>query len=259
MKRSIAIGAALAAGVLYATIMHAADAPATSCGMGAPPGSAAFKAEQAASAERYKQYGYEQVCEDRLKRFQLDLLPVAVGTADLAFVPVSLAGTPFDRFLPLGALPDGVNEIRSQVYRGFRTPTGHTVILHEHDMSADGSNAWRDPADEPERIDGMPARLVVLQAPSGKAVSDLSWFEGRRGYQLWIDANVAKADAGPLRDQLFALAASLPKSTPACPNEIPPESAAPGPDGMPVRHVPANLTIQLDSQGRIIEPPRPCK
>lgn len=258
MKLFIAIGAVLAAGVLYASAIHA-DAPAVSCGMGAPPGSTAFKAEQAARAEQYKQYGYEQVCEDRLRQFQRDLLPVAVGTADLDFVPVALERTPFARLLPLGALPDGVNKIRSQVYRGFRTPAGHSVILHEHDMSADGSNAWRDPADEPDRVNGFPARLIVLQAPSGKAVSDLSWFEGRRGYQLSIDANVAKADAMPLRDELFALAASLPKSTPACPNEIPPESAAPGPDGMPVRHAPVNLSITLDAQGRIVVPPRPCK
>ena len=61
------------------------------------------------------------------------------------------------------------------------------VTLFEHDMSADGSRSWRDPKDEPERINGMPARLVVMEAASGKAVSLLSWFEGRRGYQLWVD------------------------------------------------------------------------
>jgi len=47
----------------------------------------------------------------------------------------------------------------------------------------------------------------------------LNWVEGRRDIQLWIDANVVRQ---PLREQLFALAASLPKSVPACPNEPPP-------------------------------------
>jgi hypothetical protein len=47
-----------------------------------------------------------------------------------------------------------------------------------------------------------------------------SWFEGRRGYQLWVDANVVRV---PLRDRLFALAASLPRAVPACPNEPMPQ------------------------------------
>jgi len=79
-------------------------------------------------------------------------------------------------------------------------------------MSADGGSSWRDPKDEPERINGPAARLVVLEDPSGKAVSLLSWMEGRRDYQLSIDANIARE---PLPDRLFALAAPLPHAVPA--------------------------------------------
>jgi hypothetical protein len=89
---------------------------------------------------------------------------------------------------------------------------GRLLTLFEHDMSADGSSMQRDPADEPERINGLPARLIVLQGESGKAVSVLSWLEGRRYLELWLDANVVLTHTRP---QLMALAASLPKSVPA--------------------------------------------
>lgn len=61
---------------------------------------------------------------------------------------------------------------------------GHSLTVFEQDMSADGSTSWRDPKDEPERVNGLPARLVVLEDPSRTAVSLLSWMEGRRDYQL---------------------------------------------------------------------------
>ncbi|MBA5689851.1 hypothetical protein [Rugamonas apoptosis] len=116
------------------------------------------------------------------------------------------------------------------------------MTLFEHDMSADGTHAYRRPEDEPERINGLPARLVVLQAPSGKAVSVLSWTEGRRAYELWMDANVVLEKK---QAQFFALAASLPKSIPAKPDE--PESEKPmlGSDGMPVFSAPPAV-IQME-------------
>jgi hypothetical protein len=121
-------------------------------------------------------------------------------------------------------------------------------------MSADGTRSSRDPQDEPERINGLPARLVVLQAASGKAVSMLSWVEGRRSLEVWIDANVA---GKPLREELFALAASLPKSNPACPNEAPAQALRRDAHGYPVTDLPdsfseAGTPAMLSSQ-------RPCK
>lgn len=127
--------------------------------------------------------------------------------------------TPFAQLESAGARAEYKGDVPAALYRGFRLPDGHTLILYEHDMSADGGSTWRDPKDEPERINGMAVRLAVMEDPSGSAISHLSWVEGRRDYQLWIDANAA---GKPLRNQLFALAASLPRSVPACPNEPPP-------------------------------------
>jgi hypothetical protein len=94
--------------------------------------------------------------------------------SELAFTPVELTDTPFAKLRSLGGVAKSVNK--------------------------------------PERINGLPACLVVMQASSGKAVSSLTWKEGRRSYDLWMDANVT---VGQLRPQLFALAASLPASVPA--------------------------------------------
>lgn len=165
--------------------------------------------------------GFEHVCRGELARFDIALGALDRATGKLAFTPVDLRGTPFAKLQSLGGSAEQIADVPSRLYRGFRTADGHRLILSEHDMSADGSRAWRDPKDEPERIEGAPARLVVLQDASGAAVSHLSWGEGRRFYELWIDANVVTT---PLRERLFALAASLPPSVPACPNEVLPKA-----------------------------------
>ena len=135
-------------------------------------------------------------------------------------------------------------------------PDAHTVTLFEWDMSVDGASSWRDPKDEPERINGLPARLVILQAPSGQAISHLSWEAQRRSYELWIDANVVNT---PLRDRLFALAASIPPALPACPNEVPPKRPRLGADGFPMSEpIPATLTdADIDTMSDSSK--RPCK
>jgi len=190
--------------------------------------------------------GYERVCERDLARWDVTFLPNLIAMRNLAFTPVDLTRTPFARFESLGSRAETVVDVRSRLYRGFRMPDGHRVTLFENDMSADGTTSWRETKDEPERINGLPARLVVVEAPSGKAVSLLSWTEERRDYQLWIDANIARM---PLREQLFALAASIPKAVPACPKEPPPKKARLGADGLPVDDpMPRVLTeAQLDT------------
>lgn len=148
------------------------------------------------------------------------------------------------------------NATRSRLYRGFRMPSGHTVTLFEHDMSVDGTNTWRDPKEEPEGINSSPARLGVFQAPTGNAISHLSWVVRRRAYELWIDANVA---GSPLRDQLFALAKSLPPSVPTCPNEIPPKPVRIAKNGFPVAE-PASVTLtQAEMDSMFDQAKRPCK
>jgi hypothetical protein len=223
------IAAILFAGAL-ASGPHAAEAVA--CGLGPPPGSPEFADFNARKAAEEKRNGFSLACEANLARFDVasKFIPLASATKDLAFLPVELAGTPFARLESLGGIGESVGGVKSRLYRGFRTAEGHTVTLFEHDMSADGSSMYRNPADEPEKVNGLPARLVVLQASSGKAVSVLGWKERRRYVELWMDVNAAR---GPLHAQLFALAGALPKSVPARKDEPAQGPFVTGPHGLP--------------------------
>lgn len=227
-----------------------------SCGLGLPPDAPGFAKAQEQIALEARKNGYQAVCDADLERFRITFEPARKIMASLPFAPVNLSGTPFASFKELGAMTERSNGLRSRLYRGYRMPDGHALTLFEHDMSVDGVNAWRDPADEPERINGLPARLVVMQTPEGAAVSHLSWTERRRAYEFWINANVTNS---PLRDQLFALAASLPLSRPGCPNEVPPEPVRLGANGLP-ELAPPPLTLPADGTGEASAAmKRPCK
>jgi hypothetical protein len=214
LSRRVYAGIAVVTVLGYVILSGAGAVRDESCGLGVPPDSpeyAEFEARQAAQVARD---GYLRVCEANLARYQIaaELKPLGWVMSELAFTPVELTNTPFAKLRSLGGVAESVNNVKSRLYRSFRTSDGRTVTLFEHEMSADGSQSYRNPKDEPERINGLPARLVVMQASSGKAVSSLTWKEGRRSYDLWMDANVT---VGQLRPQLFALAASLPASVPA--------------------------------------------
>ena len=217
---------------MAALIMPGVGRAATDpCGLGLPPGAPGFSQQEAQREAEAKKNGFLRVCEANLQRYSVTFVPMATATRALDFVPVDLRTTPLARLQSLGARKETVGNSASRLYRGFRTPEGKTLTLFEHDMSADGTRLWRDPKDEPERVDGLPARLIVLQASSGRAVSVLSWRQGRRYYELWLDANAAR---DPMRARLFGFANSLPASVPACPNEPRPERMVLGPDGFPV-------------------------
>jgi hypothetical protein len=200
--------------------------------------------------------GFERVCEGDLARFDISLKSIKKATRDLAFTPVDLTHTPFAQFESVGGLAEYMGDVPAILYRGFRLPDGHTLILYEHDMSADGVTTWRNPKDEPERINGMAARLVVKEDPLGSAVSHLSWVEGRRDYQLWIDANLVRK---PLREQLFALAASLPHSVPACPNEPPPKQWKFDKNGRRIEEPPPAVLTEEQFDAMADKRKRPCK
>jgi hypothetical protein len=257
MNRHIGWALVAIAVALPVAFSHARPAPGgVSCGLGLPPGAPGFAEAQAQLALEAKTNGYLKVCEANLERYRIVFRPSAPIMADLSFQPVNLSGTQFAHFKSLGAMIEPDNTSHTRLYRGFLMPDGHTVTLFEQDMSVDGTSTWRAPEDEPERINGMPARLSVFQAPSGNAISHLSWVERRRAYELWIDANVVDT---PLRKQLFALAASLPPSVPACPNEVPPKSARMGADGFPAAEpIPMTLT-QAEIDAISDRSKRPCK
>lgn len=171
----------------------------------------------AAKAEALKN-GYTRACRSDVSRYDISFGSLDRAMRKLAFTPVNLTHTPFAALRSLGGSVETITDVPARLYRGFQMPDGHRLTLSEHDMSADGVRTYRRPDDEPERINGLRARLNVMEVKPGQAVSHLSWVEGRRSYELWMDANVVRE---PLRAQLFALAASLPKSVPACPNEPP--------------------------------------
>lgn len=252
--RWVGIAASAIAG--YTLLSWASLLPGESCGLGLPPGAPGFAEAEERERAEVRKNGFRLVCASNLDRYDISYKPLDREIESLAFSPVKLEGTQFSQFKSLGGTAESVIGTKSRLYRGFQMPDGRIVTLFEHDMSADGSSISRDPGDEPERINGMPARLNVMQAGSGKAISHLSWKEGRRYYELWVDANVA---GSPQRQQLFDLAGSLPRSVPACPNEIPPKPVVIGPDGFPVHEpLPATLTIE-QMEALVQEKDRPCK
>lgn len=168
--------------------------------------------------------GFTKVCKSDVRRYDMAFGPLDRALRKLAFTPVDLTHTPFAGFKSLGGSVESMTDVPARLYRGFEMPDGHRLTLSEHDMSADGVRSYRHPADEPERINGLRARLHVMEVKPGQAVSHLSWVEGRRSYELWMDANVARE---PLRAQLFALATSLPTSVPACHDEPPEQTGGP--------------------------------
>ena len=251
------LGAVLALAVLVACIVVGRTGyKLYQCSVGPPAGTPAYAEAQARKEAETLRNGFKRMCEGDLGRFDISFRSMASATRNLAFTPVDLTHTPFARLAPLGARSEAVNDIRSRLYRGFRMPDGHVVTLFEQDMSADGGRTWRRPEDEPERINGLPARLGVFEDEAGTAVSHLSWVEGRRMYELWIDANVARV---PLRNQLFALAASLPRSVPACPNERPPRPFGFDADGRPVPEPMAKSLTEAEMDAMFDPGKRPCK
>lgn len=257
VSRRIGFAFAAIAVALPLAFSHTTSAKGTaSCGLGLPPGAPGFAEAQARRALEVQTNGYLKVCEADLERYRIAFQPSATILASLRFQPVDLSGTPFAFFKSLGALIEPGSSAHTRVYRGFVMPDGHSVTLFEEDMSAEGTSTWRAPEDEPERINDIPAHLGVLQAPSGNAISHLSWVERRRAYELWIDANVVTT---PLRKQLFALAASLPRSVAACPNEAPPKAARLGIDGLPATEaIPMTLT-QAETDVMPGSGKRPCE
>jgi len=256
--RKVGLGMLLAGTALCAAFTWAGPSidNTLSCGLGLPPGSPGYAEAEAQKELEAQTKGYLSVCDANLDRYRIAFAPLAEATTHLAFQPVDLSGTQFSHFVSLGGKSESESNVLSRLYRGFRTPDGHIVTLFEHDMSADGSISTRNPQDEPERIHGLPARLMVFQTPAGKAISHLSWLEQRRWYELWIDANVV---ATPLREQLFSLASSLPASLPACPNERPPELFQMGPDGFPLVEPPPRTINEADMAALLHPAKRPCK
>lgn len=186
-----------------------------SCGLGAPPGSAAFEQHARLQDQQRRTLGHVLVCDSDLGRFDYASTaePLEQATRRLAFNPVSLESTPFHQFHTLGGRPDHFGDgAPAALHRTFRTQQGYVVDLFEWDMSVSGGHLISRADLQTERVNGAPAQLTVVQTPSGNAVSILSWVEGRRSYQLSIDTNVKTSRVSP---PLMQLASAIPVSVPA--------------------------------------------
>lgn len=226
------------------------------CGFGPPPGSPDFAARKARHAAEVRERGYESVCESYFQPGERPWRSGPLEDAKLAFQPLDLAHTPFAGFDGEGYDVDSINHKNTMLYRRFALPDGHHLVLFEHDMSADGSQALLDPIDEPGHIGGLKGHLIIMQAPSGKAMSLLVWVEGRRMVSLETDTNVGTA--GPARERLIALATSLPASIPACRHEPPLDPMVIGPDGMLVSAWSQKASTQADFDRARERSEHPC-
>jgi hypothetical protein len=242
------------ASIFFSTqAFSATEGEKITCGMGVPPGSAGYAAELEERASQIRRNGFLLVCAANLRRYEVTYRRADLSPKSLDFLPVPIRGTEFEKFENLGANIENVNDIRSRLHRGFKTPEGRRVSLFEWDMSADGSNASDDP-NANERVNGSPAQLIIMETPTREATSLLYWVEKRRSFELTIDSNVIRTGK---KDWFLSLAASLPKSTPACPNEIPPKPVRIDSNGMPIfEPMPPILTPeQMDELAK----PRRCK
>lgn len=255
-KFLIALIVACISAALFITHLQAnSDEPTEDCDRGPRPGTSDFFQKIRESDEELRRNGFLRACERNLARYALDFRRINLSPASLDFTPVDIRNTPFADLTSQGSMIEDVNQVRSRLYRGFHSPEAGNVTLLEWDMSADGSSIGPPVGGQDEHIHGFPARLTVLEAPSRKAVSLLFWTEGRRYNELWVDSNVHRTAK---KDWLLALAASLPPSVPACPNEIVPEPFQLDATGTPLL-APTPATMTEEEWNKRFPSPRPCK
>ena len=151
--------------------------------------------------------GFISVCEKNLEPFELSSHPISRWLSKTPdFAPISILATPFAEYAAAGTWSESTNGIPSRLYRGFRTLDGLQVILMEHELSADGSRVTFPREADDEKVHGAVAKLTVMQAASGKAVSLLSWEEGSRLYTISVNININQTER---KQWLLALATSL--------------------------------------------------
>ena len=184
------------------------------CGLGPPPGTTNYAEHERKQTKQRTELGYLLVCEDNLRRY--DYLARAKRLEEvlprLAFKPVSLDATPFSQMKAAGGFADYFSDGRAAgIHRTFKAPAGRIIDLLEWDMSVSGGSVKSQQSLQTERVNDSPAQLTVVQTESGKAMSILSWVEGRRYYELSIDMNVSATGIS----NFIQLARSIPRSVPA--------------------------------------------
>lgn len=215
-----------------------------SCSSRPYPGQPGFAEWQRERDRQRAQTGYDRVCVRGLDWFDAHVgraRPMDVVMGRLAFEPVALESTPFRNFRLLGGVADrpvarlGASALR----RVFRSPAGRVIQLEEWDMSLGGS-VYRRPDLLTQRVNGAPAQLTILRTDAGRAVSRLSWIEGRRLFDLSIDEDVGSPDR---KSAFLSLAESIPRSLPAG-TRTPPDRSEPVLPGEPSFNPPKYIYVQ---------------
>ena len=99
---------------------------------------------------------------------------------------VKLDQTPaFSQMQFLGFLPEGVGTYRAT--RLWRDRSGTLVMLTEWDYRASGGGITTFSEFQTERVNGMPATLVLVRAPSSSAgMWVMGWTTDRKNYELYV-------------------------------------------------------------------------
>lgn len=148
----------------------------------------ARKDQEDESKKGYKEVSEEEVQE--LKRALTRVRPINTVFNVLTFEPASTEHTPFEQLKLEGAYHSGANvgEKWTTVSRVFTMPDGAIVEITEDDLLNSRRMAIYTYVNE--NINGFPAVFVAIQAPSGKALSLLSWTTQKKYYDLKMEGNV---------------------------------------------------------------------
>lgn len=180
------------------------------CGLGPPPGSKDYESWSSKVEQQRSQLGYLLICEKNLDRYRFEdqAKDDKAVIRKLSFRPRSLDGSAFMAFRLLGSIADNFGDTGASMYRRvYRGAEGELITLQEFSLE-NGGGVTRHRKDGLIRIRNAVAQLTVIQTPSGKGHSELSWEEGSSYIEITIDRG---ADAGRTRARLIALAESLPR------------------------------------------------
>jgi len=155
--------------------------------------------------------GYIEATEEsvsELKYIRVRARPMEAVRKILTFEPVSLKNTSFERFQFAGGDPSGVLSDGKWMTldRIFDMPNGSLVGLTEDDPRSSGSVIMAKESIN-DTVNNHPAILVVLQSPSGTALTEMHWVTQTTKYVLTMEGNVKKNGQYPF---FLEMARSIP-------------------------------------------------
>ncbi|MES2047169.1 MAG: hypothetical protein V4447_02130 [Pseudomonadota bacterium] len=198
------------ASTAFALVHQLSAAQLVVCGLGPLPGSNGFESWNNKVELQRSQLGYLSICEQNLDRYRFEdkAKDDKAVIQKLSFIPHGLDGSVFKSFRFLGSIADGFSDKGASMYRRvYRGAGGELITLQELSLR-DGAGVTWNRRDGMIRIRNSDALLTIVQAPSGKGHSELSWKEGSTYFEITIDRGV---NAGRTKARLIVMAESLPR------------------------------------------------